>query len=82
VPNQYAPGHASREIDRLIEQGRWFSDLTERLFREAGMAPGMRVLDVGCGVGDVSFLAASLVAVAAGATIVAPPLIGAWARNR
>jgi len=36
-------------------------DLTERLFRDAGMVSGMSVLDVGCGAGDVSFLALSLV---------------------
>src|SRR5262249_18712519 len=28
---------------------------------EAGLLPGMRVLDFGCGVGDVAFLAAALV---------------------
>lgn len=60
-PGQYAPGHATGEIERLIDQARWFGDLTERLFRDAGMGPGMSVLDIGCGVGDVSFLAASLV---------------------
>jgi len=59
--SQYALGHATGEIERLIEQGRFFGDLTERLFRDAGMGPAMRVLDIGCGVGDVSFLAASLV---------------------
>jgi len=59
--NQYALGHAIGEIERLIEQARFFGDLTERLFRDAGMGPGMRVLDIGCGVGDVSFLAANLV---------------------
>lgn len=35
--------------------------ITERLLRDAGIAPGMRVLDIGCGRGDVSLLAASLV---------------------
>jgi SAM-dependent methyltransferase len=35
--------------------------MTERLFRAAGIGPGMSVLDVGCGNGDVSFLAAELV---------------------
>jgi ubiquinone/menaquinone biosynthesis C-methylase UbiE len=59
--DKYAPGHATPEIARLIEQAGWFADLTEQLFRHAGMRPGMRVLDVGCGVGDVSFLAAGLV---------------------
>jgi ubiquinone/menaquinone biosynthesis C-methylase UbiE len=35
--------------------------MTERLFRAAGIGPGMSVLDAGCGHGDVSFLAAELV---------------------
>ena len=34
---------------------------TERCFREAGIGPGQRVLDIGSGVGDVSLLAARLV---------------------
>lgn len=36
-------------------------DITERLFRNAGIGPGMRVLDLGCGYGEVSMLAARLV---------------------
>ena len=36
-------------------------DLTMRFLREAGIVPGMRVLDVGSGAGDVTFLAAELV---------------------
>ena len=37
------------------------SEMTERLLVDAGISPGMRVLDIGCGVGDVSFLIAALV---------------------
>jgi ubiquinone/menaquinone biosynthesis C-methylase UbiE len=35
--------------------------ITERLLRSAGIDAGMRVLDLGCGAGDVSMLAAELV---------------------
>ena len=57
----YALGHSSRELERLIEQSRFFGQLTRNVLVEAGLSRGMRVLDVGCGPGDVSFLAASLV---------------------
>jgi SAM-dependent methyltransferase len=45
----------------LIEQAGLFRPFTEQLFVEAGIRPGMRVLDVGSGVGDVALLAADLV---------------------
>ncbi|HEX9921649.1 MAG TPA: class I SAM-dependent methyltransferase [Anaerolineae bacterium] len=59
--NQYILGHSNQELDRLVHQARFFGDLTEHVLRLASLGPGMRVLDVGCGAGDVSFLAASLV---------------------
>ena len=57
----YVLGHADAELQRLAEQAAFYADLTENAFRRAGLAPGMRVLDVGCGAGDVSLLAAAIV---------------------
>lgn len=57
----YALGHSERELERLADQARVIGPITRQYFLEAGIAPGMRVLDVGCGPGDVSFLAAELV---------------------
>lgn len=61
APNTYILGHADVEIRRLLLQGRLYNDHTEHALRLAGLRPGMRVLDVGCGPGDVSFVAARVV---------------------
>ena len=54
----YALARSDEEYDRLSRQAAFLRGTTERLFRTAGLAPGMRVLDVGSGVGDVALLAA------------------------
>ncbi len=57
----YVLGHADVEVQRLLLQGRLYNDYTEHALRLAGLRPGMRVLDVGSGPGDVSLIAARLV---------------------
>lgn len=57
----YLLGHEDAEVRRLMLQARLYDDYTEHALRLAGLRPGMRVLDVGCGPGDVSFVAARLV---------------------
>ena len=58
----YALGHSEQELDSLSRQAQAFDPFTRQLFQQAGISAGMRVLDVGCGSGDVAFLAADLVA--------------------
>ena len=53
--------HSDREIRRLKHQADIVDPITRRIFTFAGIRPGMRVLDVGCGAGDVSLLIAELV---------------------
>ena len=59
--SEYALGSTDSEHERLIRQAVRLKPLTERLFRDAGIGPGQRVLDLGSGVGDVAMLAAGLV---------------------
>jgi SAM-dependent methyltransferase len=57
----YALGYTDAEQTRLIRQAMLIAPHTERLFREAGIGVGHRVLDLGSGMGDVSMLVAGLV---------------------
>src|SRR5262245_61059248 len=57
----YPLGHSERELERLAVQARDLAAHTTVLFRRAGISAGHRVLDRGCGAGDVSFIAAEIV---------------------
>jgi tRNA A58 N-methylase Trm61 len=58
----YILGHSEAELRRLMLQATILNPITRRLLLEAGLQPGMRVLDIGCGSGDVSLLLAEMVA--------------------
>ena len=57
----YALGHSPTEIRRLGIQAAILRPITMRLLQGLGVCPGMRILDLGCGAGDVALLAAELV---------------------
>ena len=59
--SKYALGHSAEELERPSTQARLIDPITRRFFTEAGVASGMRVLDVGCGAGDTSVLVAGMV---------------------
>jgi 2-polyprenyl-3-methyl-5-hydroxy-6-metoxy-1,4-benzoquinol methylase len=57
----YVMGHTSAETERLQLQASVLAPHSAHLLRLAGITRGMRVLDIGCGAGDVSMLLAELV---------------------
>jgi ubiquinone/menaquinone biosynthesis C-methylase UbiE len=57
----YVLGRTVGEYERLIEQAEIMRPLTMRMLVAAGVCSGMDVLDVGCGVGDVSLLLSEIV---------------------
>lgn len=61
TPSAYVLGHTEQELARLEQQAAIFGYETREVLRRAGLRPGMSVLDIGCGVGDVSMAAAELV---------------------
>jgi SAM-dependent methyltransferase len=50
----YVLGHAPREMARLERQAAIFDAPTRALLERCGICPGQRVLDLGCGAGDVT----------------------------
>ena len=57
----YTLGRTSHETTRLIEQSRIYGESTARLCKRAGIAEGMRVLEIGSGAGDVTLTLAEYV---------------------
>lgn len=57
----YVLGHSEQELARLEHQSEIFGFETRQLVYRAGLKPGMHILDVGCGVGDVAMIVADIV---------------------
>jgi SAM-dependent methyltransferase len=57
----YLLGSSPAEVQRLERQSERLAEPTRLLLQRAGLRPGMRVLDLGTGIGDVALLAAELV---------------------
>jgi ubiquinone/menaquinone biosynthesis C-methylase UbiE len=57
----YVMGHTDRERRRLALQAAVINPLTDSFLRRAGISAGMRVLELGCGIGEVSLITARLV---------------------
>lgn len=61
METSYVLGHSVTEIERLERQADSLHHLTLRLLRRCGLGPGMSVLDIGTGAGDVAMAAARIV---------------------
>jgi ubiquinone/menaquinone biosynthesis C-methylase UbiE len=57
----YALGSSDHEIERLDRQSASIEAATRLLLRASGIEPGMRVLDLGTGIGHVAMLLAEMV---------------------
>jgi len=57
----YLLGRSESETRRLILQARIYGPITRSFFEAAGIGPGMKVLDIGSGAGDVALLLADRV---------------------
>src|SRR6201986_3171556 len=57
----YQANQVDPERRRLALQASVLNPLTDNFLRRAGIAGGMRVLEVGCGIGEVSLITARLV---------------------
>jgi ubiquinone/menaquinone biosynthesis C-methylase UbiE len=60
-PTKYILGSSDQEIERLDRQAASIEGATRLLLRASGIQPGMRVLDLGTGIGHVAMLIAEQV---------------------
>ena len=75
LPERYALGSSAHEHERLQRQADIFRPATTQLLRNAGLAPGMRVLDVGTGTGILAIASAVLGAAAVDAVDIEPEAV-------
>ncbi len=61
LTTSYVVGPSEEEIQRLLRQSRLYNPCTRRFLEQAGITAGMKVLEVGSGAGDGTFLAGELV---------------------
>ena len=59
--DNYPLGRSQSETERLMWSATVLRSSITRFLEDAGIKPGMRVLDVGCGAGDVALIAAGMV---------------------
>lgn len=81
--DEYVLGSADPELRRLQTLSLLYRDITRRWLERAGIGPGMSVVDVGCGPGDVTLLVRELVGATGSVTGVdSSPEAVARARSR
>lgn len=61
INDEYVIGHTTSELLRMDQQARLLAPATGAIMRVAGLREGMRVLDLGTGLGDAALAAAELV---------------------
>jgi ubiquinone/menaquinone biosynthesis C-methylase UbiE len=61
MAEEYVLGHRAEELARLDGQGKMLEPATRLALQLAGIGPGMRVVDLGTGTGEVALLVAEAV---------------------
>jgi SAM-dependent methyltransferase len=79
----YLLGNDAGELQRLEEQARILAPATRAILQMAGIEPGMRVIDLGTGAGDVALELAAMVGPSGSVTGIDQSAEAlAWARRR